>query len=317
MILCITPNPNIERTWIIPGFHTGSVFQASEKVVLPSGKGVNVARAVRHLGGEVLCAGLLGGHTGRLLASLLEEMHIPARWTWTERETRTSVAVINPSADGADATLIREAGEPLSPQDWQDFHKDVLAASAGANYACISGSAPAGLPLDGLTRLAEALESRGVPLWVDSSGEALTALVAARPTGVKINRKEAQELAGAPLVDLEAARAAAAVIRGMGIRSVCITLGAEGAVLLHENETWLAQPPEIHLLSSVGSGDAFLAGLLLGFDQGRGPAVALRMATAAGAANALTPGGGRLNPEDYERLLPNIIITRVGTDPET
>ena len=310
MILCITPNPNLERTWMIPGIHLGGVFQAEEKVVLPSGKGVNVARAVRHLGGEAVCTGLLGGHTGRLLADLLEEMQISARWTWTERETRSSVAMIDPT-DSGDATLISELGEPVTIQNWQDFEQDVLAASASTGFACISGSLPAGLPLDRFAQLIELLEARGIPVWVDSSGPALKASLKGKPTGIKINKKEAGALLGAPLTDLASIHAAAAALKNQGIRSVCITLGEHGAILSHENETWFAEPPRIELVSSVGSGDAFLAGLLVGFDHRESPAAALRMAAAAGAANARTPGGGRLKPEDYESILPQVQIRHI------
>lgn len=312
MILCVTPNANVERTWLVPGFRLGGVFRTQEVLLLPSGKGLNAARAIRLLGGEPFCAGFVGGFTGRLIEQLAREAGLPARWTWIEPESRLALAIVDPLAPGADATLISEPGPPATREDWRRLKQDVQSSAGEAEVACLSGSLPVDSPLDEFVGLIEQLEGGGIPVWVDTSGAALReAAQNARFTGLKVNNAEAGELLGGLVEELAAAVEALDELQGRGFRWVCITLGSLGAVLRHEGETWFARPPEVEALSSVGSGDAFLGGLLAGLQAGKGAPEALRMAAAAGAANALRLGGGLFRPDDYRRLLPRVGVEQL------
>jgi len=140
MIMCITPNPDIERTWIMDTVHMGDVNHVHQVTVAPSGKGVNVARAVHTLEGESFCAGFLGGLTGRYLESLILDLGIPAKWTWIKGETRTAITIIEISNPDRDATLISEAGPRVTTEDWERLQTDV--SSIQADVACICGRLP-------------------------------------------------------------------------------------------------------------------------------------------------------------------------------
>jgi 1-phosphofructokinase family hexose kinase len=310
-ILCITPNADLERTWTVPGFRRRGVFRVEGVTLLPSGKGINVARAIRTLGGWATCAGFLGGHTGRLIHDLLEAAGLPGKWTWVDGESRVAVAIVDPRQPGHDATLLSEPGPPVTPAGWERLSADVLTAAAGAQLACLSGSLPTGSPPEALEGLLVALREQGVPAWVDTSGAALPAALRARPSGIKINRMEVQELLGLPVRDLEEARQAAVQLLATGIPVVCITLGAGGALVVNEAGCWAARPPRLTVISTVGSGDAFLGGLLHGLAGGQPIPEALRMATAAGAANTLKLGGGAFDLADYQALLPRVRLKAV------
>jgi tagatose 6-phosphate kinase len=313
MILCITPNADLERTWRVPGFRRRGVFRVQQVTLLPSGKGVNAARAIHTLGGTVTCAGFLGGHTGRLIADLLDEAGLPGQWTWIAGESRVAVAIVDPGRTGRDATLLSEPGPPVSPADWGRLAQDVLSAAAGAQLACLSGSLPTGSPPEALEELLVALRQQGVPTWVDTSGAALPAALRARPAGIKVNRVEAQELLGLPIRDLAEALQAARQLLEAGIPAVCITLGAAGALVQDESGAWVAHPPRLTVTSTVGSGDAFLGGLLYGLSGGQALPEALRMATAAGAANTLRLGGAAFDLADYQALLPRVRLKAVNS----
>ena len=310
MILSITPNPDIERAWCIPGIHLGGFFRVAEAVILPSGKGVNTARAIHTLGGEVHCSGFLAGHIGRLVDQLLTEMDIPARWTWVEGESRVSVTIVDPEQPGVDATLISECGPKVDSAAWDRLIRDALSID-GVQFACLCGSMPPGTPPEKVVELIERLEGNGASVWVDTSGEALAAAVRARPSGIKINQVEAQELTGIEVTDAQRAVQAAQMLLETGIHSVCITLGKQGAVLCQSAETWLGRAPEIPRLSTVGSGDAFLGGLLWSFDKGLNIPDALRAAVATGTANALSMGGGRFTPEEFNWWKSSIEIEKL------
>ncbi len=131
----------------------------------------------------------------------------------------------------------------------------------------------------------------------------------ARPFGVKINAREAQGLLGIPVWDAASAGTAARRIQALGVSRVVVTLGAGGAVLGLDEGLWFAAAAQLpHFHNSVGSGDAFLAGLLLGLMDGQDLPAALRIAAAAGGANAMTPGGGCLDLQDYQALLPLVTV---------
>lgn len=269
-----------------------------------------MARAIHTLGGQVTCFGFLAGHTGRLIDQLLSAMDIPARWIWVEGESRIAVAIVDPQQTGVDATLISEAGPPVTRIDWDRLIQDILSVN-GSQHACLCGSMPSGTPLDMVVNLIESLENNGTQVWVDTSGKALKAAVQARPSGIKINQVEAQELTGMPVTGIQQALLVADILLGQGIRCVSITLGNQGAVLCQADEAWLGKAPETRRLSSVGSGDAFLGGLLWGYEEGLAPAGALRAAIAAGTANTLSMGGGRFSRQDFELWIPRVMIERI------
>jgi 1-phosphofructokinase family hexose kinase len=215
-------------------------------------------------------------------------------------ETRTCVIIVG---DGGSTTVINEPGVRIGDAEWQRFAEAVAGSAAGCAAACISGSLPPGCPEGGLAKLiAAASDERRRPVWVDSSGRALAEAVTAAPHGIKINADEAAALFGRPVASPQQALTAAREIRGRGPERVAVTLGAEGAVIATEGGSWHAEPPRIDPVNTVGSGDCFLAGLIAGFAADGTAATALRLATACGAANALSREAGHF-PADELRLM--------------
>ena len=300
MILCITPNPALDRTLLLPDLRRGEVLRPSQVIVAAGGKGLNVARCLRALGSQARCAGPLGGHNGRLFAELAAREGIDGMWTWAEDETRICTILVEAAGE---STGIYERGQALAPAVWARLCDDMLRAARGASAICLCGSLPPGVQPAQFADAIAALRATGVPVWVDTSGPALEAAAAAPPSAIKVNADEAAALLAAPITDFPSALAAARTIRARGIATVVITLGHLGAVLLDANGAWAARPPLIQAVSAVGSGDAFLAGLLHAQASGIGSADALRYAVAAGAANAAAPGVGHFTAQDVADLL--------------
>lgn len=297
--LCITPHMAIERNWLIPGFEMGKVFRAQETILQASGKGINAARAVRLLGAEPYCMGFLAGHTGRWVAEMIIAEGLSAEWTWINGETRTVAAIIDPRA-GRDAAQISEDGPDTSKEDWERLAEQVLHAASRAKAAAFSGSFPPGTPYDRFARLVRDLQAAGCPVWIDSSGPQLRAAVEAGAAGVKVNGRELGSLLNREIDSVEAALRGAQELRDMGAGTVAVTLGADGAVLAGKEGAWIAHPPAIPRISSIGSGDCFLAGLLVYLQKGSPMTEALRWATAAGAANAMSFGAGKFSLEELQ-----------------
>lgn len=308
MILCVTPNPAIDRTLVVPRFEMGGVFRTEEAIMVAGGKGLNVARVAAALGAEVRCAGFVAGYAGRLFVALAEREGLAGEWTEIDGETRSCVIVADRSQ--RDVAVINERGPRVSADDWERFCGDVLRAAASAGTVCLCGSLPPGPSPEGYAALLQALVDAGKAVWVDTSGASLEAALGVPGIHVKVNHDEASALVGCAVGDVVSALDAAESIRRRTRGVVALTLGKSGAVMTTGAARYHARSPRVESISAVGSGDAFLAGLVTGFDTS--PETGLAQAVAVGAANTLVYGGGRFAMGDYQRLLAAAQVEQVG-----
>ena len=309
-ILCVTPNPSIDRTWAVPGFGAGRVWRAADVSAHCGGKGVNVARVLRRLGRPAVASGPIGGHTGRLAADLAGAEGLQTAWTWTGAETRTCAIVVDPET--GDATVVNEPGPDMPPADWDRLVDDTRRAAGDCAAVAISGSLPRSVAPDGMARLIEAASGTCGEVYVDTSGKALTQAVEARPLAIKVNGDEIRALTGLPSADHAGAVAAALALRRQDIALAAITLGAAGAVLVDTEGAWTATASRIDVVNPIGSGDAFLAGLIAARTDRMRPEECLRHAVAAGTANALGATSGDVHPADMDRLLRETVVQSAG-----
>ncbi len=305
MILCLTPNPAIDRTIILPSLVLGNVHRAQKSFVAAGGKGLNVARAIRTLGGESLSMGFAGGHTGDWLAELAQKEGLRSSWTWTDAETRICTILVSQNED---ATVINDPGMPVSASDWKQLQQDVHNQMSTAELICISGSLPSNSSAEDFEGLLSMLVNAGKQVWVDTSGTALHTALAHPGICIKVNGSEIGEALGFNVKDMASVQRALTVLGERGITASVITLGVAGALLATKDGRWHAQGPRVSVVSTVGSGDSFLGGLVNGLDRGSAWPEALCDAVAAGTANALSAGGGQFALQEFSSLREQIQI---------
>jgi 1-phosphofructokinase family hexose kinase len=308
-IACVTPNPAIDRTLIVPGWHVGAVQRPEQVIVAAGGKGLNVARVIRVLGGDPLCLGPVGGHSGRWLSDLAQQEGLRGVWTWTAGETRTCTIVLD--SEAGTSTGLYETGDPVSRDDWARLSADVLRECVEVEFVCFSGSLPPGVPASDFGDLLRALSEAGRSVWVDTSGPALDTACQIAGIGLKVNDAEIGTLLQREVTSLEAARETAREARRRGAGTTIVTLGQAGALLSAAYGTWHAAPPVIQPVNATGSGDAFLGGWLLALAEQCAMPEALGRAVAAGAANALSSSGGRFQRATYEQILTEVVVRRL------
>lgn len=310
MILCVTPNTALDRTLVVPGYSEGGVFRPQQVIVAAGGKGVNVARAVKVLGGDAMCLGFIAGHTGALVASIASDEGLAARWTMLKTgETRTCTILVDPALE--QTTVVNEFGVTTTSADWEQFRQDLITAAANARTICICGSLPLGTPVDAWMSLLVDLRAMGKTVWVDSSGVGLSAIKEVPGISLKINDDEASALLKQAITTPMEAAESTLVQAKQSAALMVITMGASGAVLSDGETVWHAMPPPIKAKSTVGSGDSFFAGLLVGLESGETPGEALRRGVAAGAANALSVGGGQFVLDDFVQILSSTVCTEL------
>jgi 1-phosphofructokinase family hexose kinase len=285
VILCVAANPSIDRLFVVPRLTPGAIHRPAEFAQVPGGKGLNVARSAAALGGEVTAAALLGGHAGRWIAEQLEAEGVPLRAAWSDVETRSSLSVAG-AIEGL--TEFYEHGHPVTPGEWEAFEELVRSLMPAAAWTTLSGSLPVGAPVGGYERL---IGSGKVALDAVAPG------IDAGPAVVKLNAAEAAHATG-----LDDARAAASELQRRSGGAAIVTRGEHGAVMVAPDGEVVEGRTAAAGAFPVGSGDAFLAGLIVALDRGSGWEDAFRAALGAGAANAELPGAGRLDRARAETL---------------
>jgi 1-phosphofructokinase family hexose kinase len=302
VIVCVAGNPSIDRLFEVEALAPGEIHRPTSLVVVPGGKGLNVARASAALGAAVTATGILAGHAGRWISDALAAEGVPARFAWGPGETRSCLSV----ADQAGAlTEFYESSAPGTAEAWADLTGIVAELLGAAGWLTLSGSLLSGIPADGYRQLIERAAAAGARAAIDSRGPWLAAALEAGPALVKINADEASELLDERLTDRDHAVAAARRIRdragGEG-HAVAITLGAAGMVLVDPEGRALAASTPARGRYPVGSGDALLAGLMTALADGESWGTAAALGLGAGAANAEMAGAGRLDPARAREL---------------
>lgn len=312
-VVGVALNAAIDKTVSVDRLVPGSIHRPVVRSVVPGGKAANVVRAARHLGLEGSVVALLGGHAGGWYRAALDERGIGLHAVTVDGETRTCTSILDESS--GELTELYEAGVQLADDDWRRIEAAVRAAIAddpARTVVVLAGSLPPGAAVDGYARLTRLASGLGARVVVDHEGPALAAALDEGPWLVKVNAREAETVLGTSARTAVRAAAAASALRARGAGIAIVTRGVHGAALATEAGTWtLGTLPAGHRGPfSVGSGDAFLAGFLAGLARGIEPADTLRLAGAAGAANARTPGQGELEPAEVERTLRVLSVTQ-------
>jgi 1-phosphofructokinase len=270
MIITLTPNPSVDRTVFLDDLVPGSVNRSQRSWSEPSGKGVNVALALHAHGVPVRAVVTAGGSVGAHLQQLLDTTGLDSVVVPISGETRSNVSL---TQSNGSVTKINEAGPLLSPEETDRLLAAIASQVAGADWLVCAGSLPAGVPVGWYGEVVELGHRSGVPVAVDTSGEALAESLSAEPDLVKPNVHELAELAGRIPQTLGEVIEAAQEVRQRGARTVLASLGGDGAILVDAAGAVWGHAPVDRVVSTVGAGDAMLAGYL-SCPQGRSEALA-------------------------------------------
>lgn len=313
MIVTLTPNPSIDRTYAVDRLLPGAVHRADEDWVEAGGKGVNVARVLRAHGVAVRAVLPIGGPTGESVRELLRADGIEVDAVAIDGDLRCNVTVTDPLGG---VTKVNAAGPTMSPVELDDLVGRVVEVVGAVAVAApdepvwmvscgsLAPGSPDSLLADVIARVREDVAAR-VHVAVDSSGEALRAAVAATPDVIKPNLTELEELCARPLPTFADVVEGAQQLHAAGVGTVLVSLGSEGAVLVGEDAVLAAEAPPVRVRTTVGAGDALLAGYLS--HVGSGPVEALRHAVAFGAAAVQRPIGAIAGPGSVD--VPSVVVT--------
>lgn len=298
-IVTLTLNPSIDASSETDHVRPMSKNRISNERFEPGGGGINVARVIRELGGDVLAIYLAGGLTGLVLNKMIDEIGLKRSTIPIKGETRISHTVFE-HRSRQEFRFVPEGPEITEAE----CHACLAAlAELNADYLVASGSLPPSVPTDFYARVARLAAKRGIRLVLDTSGEPLNAAVAEGVHMVKPNLRELGMMAGRTLSTRQAQHdAAMEVVAKRNADIVAVSLGPEGAFVAAANGCHDLAAPEVDFCSAVGAGDSFVAAMTLGLAEGRDLHDALRLAVAAGTAAVMTMGTELCRRRDVERF---------------
>ena len=309
MITTITLNPSVDKLYIVEDVKTNSVMRVKEVFNTAGGKGLNVSKVSVLLGEKTTATGFLGGYNGDYVRSMLESAGISTRFTQTSSETRSCINVRD--LRNAKHTEYLEPGAEITQADLDRFlrvFEDILPHS---EIITISGSAPKGTPSTFYADIISLCRSAHKKTIVDTSGELLVESLKAKPTLIKPNADEIEQLTCQKAASREQIISAAKKLHEDGIEYVAVSLGADGSVFVCRDGVYFAQPPPINAVNTVGCGDSMTAGFAVSLSRGYSITEMLRFSTAAAAANALELQTGHIRTKNLEDLLPQVKVMKI------
>jgi 1-phosphofructokinase family hexose kinase len=309
MILTVTLNAAVDRTVAVPNFRLAQRHRAVESRTVAGGKGVNVARALNLLGRPVIATGFVGGPTGTRVLEQLREESVLTDFIRIAAETRINLAVIDPTS--GDQTEINERGPAVSPEEVKKLFDRIGYLAGGVRICVLAGSLPPGAGDDLYARLIDDLGRRGVPVVLDAEGEAMLSGVRAGASMVTPNELEAEELVGQEFADAsDLAHGLQELVR-LGAAEAAITRPEGCVAVVGENSE--RRLLEVHTeplepVSTVGSGDAFLAGYVAARYEDRSAEECLAYGVACGAESTQHFGAGTVDRNQVEKLLGGVAV---------
>lgn len=301
MILTITLNPALDKSFAVEHLEPDHKLRCPNPVVEAGGGGINVARAIRRLGGPAEAFLLAGGRNGKHLQQLVAAEGIPLHPSAIAGETRESIMVAE-RATGRQYRIVAE-GPAVAPEEADALLHALDAIDPFPQWAVASGSLPVGLPTDFYATLAARLRARGARVILDTGGAPLQAALQGDVWMVKPNLAELAALSGRDTLELDDVDdAALRLLREGGLTAVAVSLGAAGAMLVTEKEVVQVPAPVVPRRSTVGAGDSMVAGMAWSLHQGGDMAEALRMGVACGTAATMNPGTQLFHAADAHRL---------------
>lgn len=274
--LTITLNPAIDRTITIPNFQAGKVNRVQGEYLNAGGKGVNVASSLADAGHKVAVTGFLGRENVTVFERLFARKRISDHFVRLEGETRVGIKITDPVLK--ETTDINFPGAEPLPSDLAALRSAV--DQIDAEWFVIAGSLPPGVETTIYRDLTQSLKTRGRKVALDTSGETLNHAIEALPAFIKPNIHELEGLVGRALPSREAVVAAARELVARGIEMVVVSMGEQGACFIGAEGVIFATPPTIEVRSTVGAGDAMVAGVLSAKLRGLPLADVARLSTA-------------------------------------
>ena len=308
MILTVSCNPAIDKTYNTSNVMIGQVNRMRDLVSIPGGKAVNVTKVLRQFDAHVTATGFIGGYTGEFIEEQLRDMGVNTSFTTIRGLTRSNMNIIG---DDGYVTEILEPGPKILSFEREDFMDRFRELVKISEYVVLSGSLTEGLSEDFYAKLVKICNESGSKVFLDASGEPLKRGIEAVPYCIKPNRRELEYAVGKKLTtEAEIIQAAYEYVKN-GISKVVVSMGDKGLLQITKTKVIKAVPPHIKKVNTVGCGDCVVAAMILGMIQGLEDEDIMKFAAGVSAANATTLESGMIPQDKMDQIIEDVVVVTV------
>ena len=306
MIYTITLNPALDHFIEVDDLVVDDANRVNAECLYAGGKGIDVSRALRHLGTDSTALVFIGGHNGNIMVDLLKTEGVTCYFTPIAQETRRNIIIC--AGRRRTQTMLNAPGPSVTREEWRGFLTHLKLLDLRGAYVVASGSLCRGVPADAYYQIVSLVQAHGARAILDADGACLRAGLKAKPFAIKPNLKELRRALGRPLQTEREILAAAAALNRAGVSVVMVSRGRRGLLVVSDGERIRAVPPPVKVRSTVGAGDSAVAGFVFGHAGGKSLEECARFAAAAGTAATLAPGNLLCRSRDVLRLMPRIQV---------
>jgi 1-phosphofructokinase family hexose kinase len=310
MIRAILYNSAIDVHYKIPKFGEETDFIGLKSVSFPAGKAINFAKAVKILGEEVELIGLVPSMDAVKFRSFLDGYGIKHDLSEFSGNARINTTIFE--EESGISYHLNSVNEPIYESEILNFNDKLLSKMEEGDFWVFSGSVPTGFDEEVYHKLISECKSKNIKTALDTRESPLKYGIYALPFLISPNENEFQDLFCEEVKGLQHIVLKGKRLIDSGIEYVFVTLGKDGVVALHKDECFLCSPPELsNQLNTAGCGDAFLAGVVVGFERGFSFGEVCRMATACGAVNTLSREPCKIDLTKLWQVMEKVKIERI------
>ena len=310
-ILAVTMNPSVDISYPLDTLKINKVNRVTEVTKTAGGKGLNVARVLHQLKTPVIASGILGGTIGHFIENKLDETKIKHAFMPINQESRNCIAILH---DDMQQTEILEKGPVLTQRDEDKFLIHFENSLADVSVVTISGSLPKGLSDNLYEKMIAIASTKEIPVILDSSGEPLRVSLVGKhkPFLIKPNQEEIAQLIEQPINDLaELQEILSQYSIFEGVEWVVVSLGADGALIKHNNDFFRLTLPKITVVNPVGSGDSTVAGLASAIASGSNAFEIMKTGMTTGMLNTMEKQTGFINKALFNEYYNQVEIIKL------
>lgn len=305
MITTLTVNPCIDKTVTVEEFDLYRMNRVQVLRTDPSGKGINVSKALRALGGETTCVGFdfLDGGSSVLVADM-EKEGIPYSFVSVKGHLRVCTKIFDRSRKHT--IEVNEGGAPVTEGDGKAMLDRVIEVAKRSDYITLSGSLPAGLPTDFYRTCMSRIrrEAPGCRVVVDAERQTLIQALEEGPYLIKPNIHEFEATFGCKIQSVEELdREVKRLFSTYRLSLICVSMGGEGAYISDGESAYFCKPAQVTVRSLQGAGDSMVAGICLALEHQQALPDILRWGVASAGASVMQEGTQVGTKEDFEDLL--------------
>lgn len=306
MIYTITQSPVLIRTVDVEEIVYDDVNEVLEEKKIAGGKGIDISRVIKELGGQSITLGFIGGYNGSELEGRLVNEGILCDFTRINDEIRSNIIISQRKKNLQ--TLLSTSGPEVKPFDISALYNKIREVPSDS-YVVLGGSMPKGISDNFFAQVITTLKEKGVKVILDADGEVLARGLNAGPCLIKPNIHEFGRLVGKNISDIEEIFEEAKPYLGV-VDYVVVSAGARGVVGVSKEGSFHVVPPKVKVRSSSGAGDSLVAGIALVFSKGGSFEESLVLGVACGTASKLNPGNMLCTKEDVDIIKKDVIIKK-------